>query len=342
MRLGLGLGGLVPVSAVAELARRAEQEGFDSLWIHETFWQRDAVVPLAAAAGATRTLRLGAGCLSPLVRHPALLAQTAATLQEASGGRFVLALGTGFPARLDMMGVAHGAPAAAVGEAMEIVRRLLRGEAVTHAGRHFALRGVRLQWAGPLPDPPPIYVAGWRPRMLALAAARADGYLARPMEPPVMLRRRLDAIARVAQARGRDLGGFEVAGYVLCAIGDDEASCLEALRHDPFVVYQVAVLDDDVAGALGVEPERLRGLREAYWAGELGRAAGHISREILASMALFGTPAAALEQLHAYTAAGMSLPVLQPVSAEPRMMEGLWRLARLAARELPRPSGASL
>lgn len=334
MRLALGLGGLVPVSEVVALAQRAEEEGFDGLWLHETFWQRDAVVPLAAAAAATRRLRLGAGCLSPYVRHPVLLAQTAATLQELSGGRLVLALCTGFPARLDMMGVAHPAPAAAIREAIDVIRKLFGGEAVTVEGRHFALRGVRLQWGARLPACPPIYVAGWRSRILALAATSADGYLARPMEPPVMVRRRVETIARAARRQQRALDGFEVAGYVLCAIGDDEARCLEALRQDPFVVYQVAVLDDDVAEAIGVEPERLQAIRTAYWAGDLRQAAGHISREILSRLTVFGPPATALDQVAEFAAAGMGIPILQPISLAAEFVDGLWRAGRLAARAL--------
>ena len=329
--MALGLGGTIPVDDVMALARRAEEEGFEALWLHETMWQRDGGIPLAAAATATRRLRLGAGCLSPYLRHPALLAQTAATLQELSDGRLILAVGTGFPRRLDMMGVAHPSPAAAIREGIELIRRLWSGETVAYRGRVFSVEGVRLEWGGPMPPAPPVYVAGWRPRMLEVAATHADGYLARPMEPPVMVRRRLDAVRRAASRHGRSLDGFETAGYVLCAIGDDEKGCFEALRHDPFVVYQVAVLDDDVAEAIGIEPDRLRAIREAYWAGDLGRAAGLISRAILEQLAVFGPPAAAAEQLARWHEAGMTVPVLQPVRLVPEWVEGIWRTGRLVS-----------
>lgn len=329
MRLGLGLSGKVRVADAAALARRAEAEGFDSVWIHETSWQRDGVVPLAAAAMATSRLRLGAGCLNPYTRHPALLAQTAAALQEASAGRLVLALGTGFPVRLVMLGIPHPSPAAAVREGIEIVRRLLAGETVTCKGTCFSIERVALDLGGSLPRPVPIYVAGWRPHMLRLAGELAQGWLARPLEPPALVRKRFDAIRRAAARVGRSLDGFEVAGYVMCAVDDDPGAAFEAVRRDPFVVYQMAVLDADVVAALGLDAEQLAAIRAAFWAGDLARASQAISREMLAHVAVFGPPGRVAEQVQAFREAGLDLPVLQPVRVDAAAMEGLWRVRRI-------------
>ncbi|HVB12415.1 MAG TPA: LLM class flavin-dependent oxidoreductase, partial [Nitrososphaerales archaeon] len=102
MRIGAGFNADLPVPEITNYATMAEELGFDSFWMHEHSFGRDAVSYLSAAAQATKKIRIGVACLSPYIRHPVLLAMTAATLQESSNGRIMLGLGTGFPMRLDL------------------------------------------------------------------------------------------------------------------------------------------------------------------------------------------------------------------------------------------------
>src|ERR1700730_7204453 len=122
MRVGIGFNAELPVLEMLEHVKAADDHGFESYWMHEHSFGRDAVSYLSAAAVSTSKIKLGVACLTPYVRHPVSLAVTMATIQETSNGRAVLGLGTGFPMRLDLMGIKHDWPIATLKESIDICR----------------------------------------------------------------------------------------------------------------------------------------------------------------------------------------------------------------------------
>ncbi len=312
-RVALGLGGTLPVREAIEYARHAEARGFESCWLHEAYWNRDALSYLAAMAVSTNHLRLAAGCINPYTRHPVLVAASFATLDELSGGRMVLGFGTGYPARLDEQGIAHPCAAVAMRESITLIRRLWRGEKVTHAGRVFSATNVAVS-VRPT-HPIPVYLAGWGPRMLRLAGEICDGYLARAVESPASCRRLIGAV-RAAAAQGRPADSVDTAAYFLCAVDRDRAAARDAMRSDPFVLYQFAVIEDGVLAESGIDPGVKKPIAEAFWRGALGEAARHVSDALLDAFTLAGTAADVLHRLAAYTQAGVRLPILQPIATK--------------------------
>ena len=133
---------------------RAADLGADRVWLPET-WGRDAVTTLAVLAERTGDVGLGSSLLNTYSRSPALLGQTAATLQEASGGRFRLGLGPSGPAVIEgWHGTDFDRPLRRTRESVEIVRQVLTGETVSYQGDYFSLDGFRLRCDPPERPPP--------------------------------------------------------------------------------------------------------------------------------------------------------------------------------------------
>jgi 5,10-methylenetetrahydromethanopterin reductase len=170
--VGLGLASHGELRAAARYADQASTAGLDSVWFHESYFERDAVTYATEVAGRVAGLRVGLGALNPNTRHPVLIAMTVSALDELAPGRIMLALGSALPLRLRQMGFDYDPDQAIakVEQAIGDLRRLWGGE--------------RLPSPPGLPDvepmfPPvhrvPIWVAGYRKAFHELAGRVADG-----------------------------------------------------------------------------------------------------------------------------------------------------------------------
>jgi probable F420-dependent oxidoreductase len=163
----------------ADKARKVEALGYAVLLVPDHLAELLAPLPaLATAAAATRRLRVGTAVLNNDFRHPALLAREAATLDVLSDGRLELGLGAGhMQSEYEQVGLAFDPGATRVerlGEAVVIVKRLLEGESVTFAGRHYRVTGHTIH-PRPVQRPrPPVFIGGNAPRLLRVAAREAD------------------------------------------------------------------------------------------------------------------------------------------------------------------------
>ena len=171
---------------LVEQARMAEDAGFEALWISDHFhpWndeqgQSPFVWSVIGALSQVCRLPVTTAVTCPLVRlHPVVVAQAAATSSVLLDGRFVLGVGTG--EALNELVVGGPWPLTderleMLEEAVEVMRRLWTGEVVTHRGRHYTVEHARLYTA---PDqPPPVYVSGFGPKSVDLAARIGEGYI---------------------------------------------------------------------------------------------------------------------------------------------------------------------
>src|SRR5262252_3497986 len=135
--------GLTP-QACRALAGSAEAHGFHTLWFAENPFGRAILPAVSGCAADTSRVRLGLGILNPYQHHPTLIAQEAAVLDELSEGRVRLGIGSGIAQRIVRLGTRYR-PLAALSDAVQIVRGLLRHEIVTHRGTHFRPIGWRLR-----------------------------------------------------------------------------------------------------------------------------------------------------------------------------------------------------
>ena len=147
---------------------------FDYVSVSDDLGFRDPFCILALLATETNRVKLNL-TTNPYSRNPALIARAAATIDEISNGRVVLNLGAGGSLTLPHLGIPMwDRPVRAVREAIEVCRRLIRGETVDYEGQTFKLRGAKLLFT-PKRNTIPIYMAARGPQMLRLAGMMADG-----------------------------------------------------------------------------------------------------------------------------------------------------------------------
>lgn len=225
-------------------AKRAESLGFDILQIPDHLGEQLAIGPaLAVAAEATTTLRIGTLVWQNDLRHPALLAKEAATLDLLSGGRLELGIGAGWLRNeYQQAGLpfdANGVRVSRLSESLEILAGLFGGAPYSFAGEHYRITDHQL-FPPPTQRPrPPILVGAGHPRMLRLAGRHADivGFLTTSVASGVVedepLLRRDDHVARqigwVREGAGERFGGIELSSVLSVEVTDDRARAIERM-----------------------------------------------------------------------------------------------------------------
>ena len=139
-RVGLGIAARGDISDTIDWVRRARDAGLDSVWIHDSYFERDAITYGSAIAGAlsmdpASSFRLALGAVNPYTRHSVVLAMTGSALDELLPERIVMGLGTGLPLRLAQMGIPYSPTEAvdSVSAAMDQLRALWAGERLPSA-----------------------------------------------------------------------------------------------------------------------------------------------------------------------------------------------------------------
>ena len=229
MRLGLALphydtslaGRPVEWSAVARVAALAERSGFSSVWVSDHLfldWGKyggpstpqgalECWTTLSGLAAITDRVRLGSLALCNDLRNPVVVAKMAATLDRLSGGRLDLGLGAGwYEPEFRAAGIPFDSPGTRIrrlGEAAEIVTRLLEGEELIFKGRYYTIDGA-LARPGPLQEPrPPLWIGGKGDFLLKTAARVADGWNFSWIGSIATYRQRAQVADQACEAAGR-------------------------------------------------------------------------------------------------------------------------------------------
>lgn len=211
----------------------AEQAGFDMAVVSEHFhpWVDDASAAgfafstIGAMANATDELEFATGVTTPLWRfHPGVVAQAAATLDRLSGGRFNLGVGTGENINEGPLGYEfpkYAERAARMGEALDIMRRLLDGEKLTYEGEYYSTDRAKLY------SPPigtvPLWLAAGGPKSAALAAEKAQGIITSVKDPSDTIERVVKPSREAAAAAGRPAPMILATRWAIKADNDDQA-----------------------------------------------------------------------------------------------------------------------
>jgi alkanesulfonate monooxygenase SsuD/methylene tetrahydromethanopterin reductase-like flavin-dependent oxidoreductase (luciferase family) len=300
--LGLSIAshsGLAP-AAIGELAAAAEQGGFDSVMIAEG--HGDALALCHPVAAATSRVTVGTAIANAALRPPVLAAKTAAQLDHASRGRFILGLGTANAIMNARFGLAPFAPLRMMEEYVGVVRAVLTGNGYT--GELFRTGIV------PLDSPPvrtdlPIYLAALGPRMLALAGRIGDGVILNLMSPA-----QADDAATIVRAAAKDAGRDPV--HITCVIhvclSDDAGAAAVAARS---VVPRYVL--HPAAPALFGSGTWLDETRKLTLAGDRTGAAEQVPQRVADGFVAYGDAAAIAARIAEYRAAGIDLPVLFPM-----------------------------
>ncbi|MFB6118503.1 TIGR04024 family LLM class F420-dependent oxidoreductase [Halosegnis sp.] len=286
------------VEALVDTARTAEDLGYCRAWLPET-WGRDAVTVLASIAHATDEIGIGTSIMPVYSRSPALIGQTAATLQEVSDGRFRLGLGPSGPVVVENWhGVDYGNPLKRTRETVDIVKQVLSGEEVTYDGDYFDLSGFRLRCDPPEPAPP-VDTAGMGPKAVELSGRFADGWHGLMLIREGLRDRQAD-LERGADLANADPASRRTTMSLTCAALDDRERARDITRqHLAFYVGGMGTFYRDALARQGYE-STAETIYEAWQAGERDQAVAAIDDSLLDELAIAGTPAEARERLRAW------------------------------------------
>jgi F420-dependent oxidoreductase-like protein len=323
MRLALNIGYVATAAdgQQVRLARHAEALGYSCVWAAEAYGS-DVVTMLTWVAAHTERIDVGSAIMQIPARTPAMTAMTAATLDALSQGRFRLGLGVSGPQVSEgWHGVRFDKPLSRQREYAEIVRAALARRTLAYEGEHFTL---------PLPDGPgkalklmmrpyrahiPLYLAAVGPKNLELTGEVADGWLGiffAPEHAAVSMGPLQVGAARAA----RDLSALDMTVTVPVVVGDDVATCAEALK--PYTALYVGGMGSRTQNfyhALAVRmgfADAARQIQNHYLDGRPRDAAAAVPFELVDQTALIGPGERITERLHAYAEAGITTLSIAP------------------------------
>jgi 5,10-methylenetetrahydromethanopterin reductase len=307
-----------PPERFIPLVELCERLGFDSFCHSDEKWTRDVYVRLSLAAAATSRIGLGITVTDPVTRHPALTAQAAATLSEASGGRLRVVMGAGSHFET-LPGYEVVRPAVAIRESVELMRRLWAGERVTLEGDVVQFIGGTLDFSIAPELAPSIWVASRGPVILATAGAIADGVLIGSFATPSGVEWAKAQVARGLEKAGRSWDDIQLASWLYVSLLENEDDPVpdgvrRGVSHALWSSRQV------VSGLLeGVEikdgDEFRRFLRDAphEWSpGVMAELRRLIPREVIDVLALVGTPEQVSSRLRTLESVGIGECIAWP------------------------------
>ena len=293
-RLAVNSPAVKTLDASVARARLAERLGYESVWVTQLPDARDAALVLSAYASATERLKLGTGVLPIYTRHPTAMAQMAATLDELSGGRFILGLGISHKVTVEnMWGLRIESPVEAMREYVQIVRTSLRDGGSDFEGRFFT---ARWRYSGPRRADMPIMISALQPRMLALAGAVTDGIVLWMCSPRYIKEHVVPAVTAGRRKAGKALQGFEIVAAIPISLTSDRAGAQDVFRR---TVSTYASL-----------PYYRKALDAGGYAAELE--AGTPSEAMLDDLAGLGDEQQVRDAIQRYRDAGVTLPAVGP------------------------------
>jgi probable F420-dependent oxidoreductase len=285
----------------ADHVRRAEGAGYTDLWSGETQGP-DGFTPLALAATWTDRVRLGTGVVGVFTRGPALLAQQAAALADASGGRFALGIGASSDRIVEGWNrMPFERPLTKMSESLDFLREVLDG------GR--AEGGFKLERAPA--ERVPIIVAALRGKMLELAVEKGDGAFTNFLP--------LGGLPKVSAALDGAPEGFELLCRFFCLPG--ERAEVEPMARFMFASYATVPVYEAFFRWLGYG-EQIDEMVAAWNAKDRERAQAAAPWELIEDVFIFGSPEQMRERLDRFVDGGITLPVLTPVTT-PDKVDGL-------------------
>jgi len=303
-KLGLGFLGEPDATEMARLAGLAENAGFESIWLAETRFTRDAITSATAVAQGTATARVGTAAVNVFTRGAALTAVTFAGLDELTGGRAALGIGAGSEHTLAAQGYRYNRPLARLREQVAAIRAVWRGE--DFEGEFVRITGVRLDFTPPRPEVP-IYLAVSGPKSLAYAGEVADGVILDVCTPVAHIEAAARAVRAAATDAEREPSAVEIAGMVLVGVDGPERTARSRLAP---IVATYLTRFPTLAAVAGLPREEIDGYEALAKTAGVAAVAAVLPDEVVDRLTVNGSPERCRERIAEYRSSGLDLPIL--------------------------------
>ncbi len=312
--LAIAVSGGPRPSEIVELIRLAEDLGYESAWVAEGHGG-DQFAVLSAAAVQTSTIKLGTAISSVFVRTAPTIAMAAATLDDLSGGRFILGLGSSHKVQVEPEhGVVYAKPITRTRETVAFIRALLAEGVASFDGETIRIENFDL-WFERADRAIPIYLAGLFPKMLQATGEIADGVILTRSTLATAAATRKDLAVGAALA-GRDVNQVALTSLLPLAISEDRADAFDRMR--PGLAFYVGFFPRyrRLIAEHGFQDEVAR-IAEAWARDDRKTAIGRVSDAMIDATGIAGTPAECRDKIDAYRASGIDLPILSPFARGP-------------------------
>ena len=322
-RVALYLQDAHPIRQGMDIARYAEQRGFEAVWQAESRLVREATVPMAAFLSCTDTIKVGSGVVNNWTRNPALLASTFSTLDDLAPGRVSLGIGAWWDPLAAKVGITRSRPLTAMRETIEAVRALLADETVTYDGEFVHLDGVELYYVHQprRPKDVPIYLGATGMKMMELTGELADGAVLNYLVSPAYNAQAMRHLEIGATRAGRGVDDLDRPQLVVCSLDDDRARALDNAR---LLVTQYLGQQPHIMKASGVPESLLEDIGKVLtWPAthdQVVAASKLVPDEVVQMITASGTPEECRAQVRAYVETGCTCPILYPLGPDVKAM----------------------
>lgn len=306
-----------------EYVRYAEERGFEAAWQAESRLVRDAIVPMAAYAAVTKTIKIGSGVINNWTRNIGLLAATFLTLDDLAPDRIICGIGAWWDPLASNVGIQRRKPATAMRETVEVMRRLLNMERVTFHGEFHNVDGIELDVVHGRRQPRhiPILIGATGDQMMELTGEIADGLVLNYCVPPQYNDRALELLERGLKRSGRSLEGFDRPQLVVCSVDLDHERAIDTTK---MLLCQYLAQQPHIAKASGVSQEVVEKIQAILgWPAtreQILKAKHLVPDELVDRITASGTPEEARRKVDEYRKHGATCPVLYPAGGDFRLL----------------------
>jgi probable F420-dependent oxidoreductase len=293
----------------------AQENGITDGWFRDGT-SPDPITAAAAIAHEVGDVRLGIAVTPVFTRTPAVLAASLDVLSQVLPGRFVLGLGSSSPTIVeDWNGVKFEKPLTRVKETALLVRQILRGEKTDFSGETVRSHGYR---QFPVKNPPPIYMAALRSKMIEMAAEVGDGVVFN-LWPRRALPKMMEHVRIGAERAGKDWREVEVVNRYMIAVTDDKPAARAAFRAQFTAYYATPVYNKFLAWA-GYE-DAATAIREGWAARDREKTAAALSDALIDEIAIIGSASECQDRIREAASQGVHTAILAPIQNEQATFE---------------------
>jgi 5,10-methylenetetrahydromethanopterin reductase len=305
-----------------ELVKYAEANGFEAVWQAESRLVRDAIVPMAAFAAHTSTIKIASGVINNWTRNIGLLAATYLTLDDLAEDRIICGIGAWWDPLAAKVGIQRRRPLLAMRETVEVFRRLLNMETVTFQGEFHQVDGIQLDVVHGRTSPRnvPVYIGATGMKMMELTGEVADGVCLNYLVHPNYNLQAMDALEKGAKKVGKSIDDVDRPQLVICSVDHDRKKALDGARK---MMTQYLGQQPHLMKASGVSQELLDEIHQVLtWPAtdeQIESAMHLVPDDVVQMCTASGSPEEVKAKVREYVAHGCTCPILYPLG-DPRLM----------------------
>ena len=306
-----------------DYVRYAEERGFEAVWQAESRLVRDAIVPMAAYAAVTKTLKVGSGVINNWTRNIGLLASTFLTLDDLAPDRIICGIGAWWDPLAKNVGIDRRKPLTAMRETVTVLRRLLNMERVSFDGEFVHVSGIELDVVHGRREPRnvPIMIGATGDNMMEMTGEIADGVVLNYCVEPSYNSKALELLDAGAKKSGRRVEDMDRPQLIVCSVDLDHDKAIDSTRG---LLTQYLAQQPHIAKASGVSMDVVAQIQSILgWPAtkeQIDKAKHLVPEDLITRITASGTPEEARAKVAEYRKNGCTCPILYPVGGDIKVL----------------------